>query len=170
MARRRPWREAACTALLAALLSAGCGGSGGDQAVGATLAPITSLRTSSLPKAEFLKRAVAHCNLVRRQAVRKYFGYLHSHGLKFSRAAIASNAQVLFDQITAPTYELEVQGIRALGAPRGDERRVLAILNAIQHGIEVGREKPLGYFYGESPFRPAYVLAGPYGLGPCATG
>jgi hypothetical protein len=158
-------------ALAAGLLAGGCGGGGSSEAAKTTAAPlrpIVSLRRSPHSKAAFVRRAVARCEAVRRRGVAEYERYMERNNLRFTRSDVVPHAAELFETVTAGIYERSVRDIRSLGAPQRDEQRLIAILNAIQHGIEAGRKDPASYFFGKSPFEPAYKLARPYGLGPCA--
>jgi hypothetical protein len=151
-----------------ALLHSGCGG--GRQAGEITVKPIPTVHSSSLTKAEFLKRADAICFEARRRAQMEFMRYLRRTGLAISRGAITKHAAEIYSAFNAPYYERQIEGIRALGAPKGDARRVTAILNAIKQGIAAGKSDPAGYLTGgQDPFGRAYGLATAYGLTRCAT-
>lgn len=179
MPAKRHRSEATCAVLagaIAAVLLAGCGGSGDGHAAEISLKPVPTLHTSPLAKPAFLKQATALCVRVREESMADYRDYFRRHGVKLTarnlRSSAAANAAGLYATVVIPTYRREVEGISALGAPRGDTQRVTAILNAIEQGIETGEREPLSYFFkgtvGKNPLHPAYLLAAAYGLGPCA--
>jgi hypothetical protein len=147
-------------------------GCGGDS--GSTHAPgrrFTSAHRSSLDKAEFLRRVDRICHAVRSKGARRLFAYFKRNGIRLGKAEIAPHATLIFHRFLGPVYKHEVAAIHALGAPHGDEKRVVTILNAIEEGIEKAKEDPVQYLYGSpGPFAGAYKLAVGYGLTKCATG
>jgi hypothetical protein len=143
---------AALVAVLAlALAAVGCGGSSDKK---------------SLSKAEFLKKGNAIC--------RKGNQELDAAGKKI----FSSNKKPSKAQMTAfvkgsiiPGVQREVDGIRGLGAPKGDESKVKAIVDAAQAGIDKGKQNPLSLAQqGEGPFKHADDLAKAYGLTVCGSG
>lgn len=153
----------------AALLLAGCGGSSGQTSAAAP-PPIPLVRASALSKAQFLKRADAVCTEGAKRLELEFRQYLRSIKFVPSRSEILRHAGQFFDRFQGPSNERQLAGIRALGAPRGDERKVTAILNAMQDAIAAARRDPAAYFYGGDPFGHAYKLAALYGLRNCAVG
>ena len=71
-------------------------------------------------------------------------------------------------RIVVPTLRSEVDAIRALGAPAGDEAQVKAILAATEHGIRQIEADPVGVLDGPPPaLREAGRLAQAYGSSEC---
>jgi hypothetical protein len=71
-------------------------------------------------------------------------------------------------RIVVPTLRSEVDAIRSLGAPAGDERRVGAILAATERGIRQIQADPVGVLDGPPPaLREAGRLAQAYGSSEC---
>ncbi len=71
--------------------------------------------------------------------------------------------------IAIPALEAEVRAIGSLGAPRGDEREVDAIVAATRRGIQQIRADPAGVVDGPPPaLRRAGRLARAYGSEECA--
>jgi hypothetical protein len=69
-----------------------------------------------------------------------------------------------------PPLEKEVQKLKALGAPSGDEAKVEAILAALGEAVEAGKENPQSLLVAEqTPFNRANALAKAYGLRICAS-
>jgi hypothetical protein len=70
--------------------------------------------------------------------------------------------------IAVPALEAEVQAIDSLGAPRGDEREVEAIIAATERGIAQIKADPAGVVDGPPPaLRKAGRLARAYGSTEC---
>jgi hypothetical protein len=71
--------------------------------------------------------------------------------------------------VLLPSVEDQVSKIRALGAPKGDEDQVNAILDAADEGVQKGKQDPLSLTKEGSagPFDKANKLANAYGLKTC---
>jgi hypothetical protein len=71
-----------------------------------------------------------------------------------------------------PTIQVEIDRIKALGAPQGDEAQVSAILDAAQAGLEKLEQDPQQLAKGGAApaFEQAQKLAGDYGLDQCGGG
>ena len=75
------------------------------------------------------------------------------------------------DETAVPTIQGEIDGIRAIGAPEGDEDQVNAILDAAQKGVDTISADPTAFGPGNAdPFAEANKLASDYGLTECAGG
>jgi hypothetical protein len=71
-------------------------------------------------------------------------------------------------KIVVPTLHSEVEAIRSLGAPAGDEGKVRAILAATERGIRQIEADPVGVLDGPPPaLREAGRLAQAYGSAEC---
>jgi hypothetical protein len=71
-------------------------------------------------------------------------------------------------RIVVPTLRSEVEAIRSLGAPAGDEAEVQAILAATERGIRQIEADPVGVLDGPPPaLREAGRLAQAYGSAEC---
>jgi hypothetical protein len=106
-------------------------GSGSSSESSSGGPPVT---TSSLSKAEFIKKATVACELERKNLVTEVTDFM-SEGLKEGKnekALIASMAKV----VMVPTVEAEMDAIRTIGVPAGDEDEIEAILATEQGGIE----------------------------------
>jgi hypothetical protein len=138
------------------LALAGCGSSGGSES------------TSSLTKAEFLKKGNAICAKGSEEINKAYE--------KFSREHVAGGktpSQALLDEAAAeivlPVRVREVRMLRALGAPSGQEEHVDTMLMAWEEGIEKGEEDPnsLRKAGPEFAFYKSYSMGIDYGLKKC---
>jgi len=168
-------------ALVAAGAVVGCGDDeeGDAQTAGATSAETaegaseegggdTAIATSSLSKKEFLKEANAAC-------VKRQKGALGS--LTAYEEANPANEKPLeewyADMIRAvilPPIEEEIEEIRAIGAPAGDEQQVEAFLEAEQKDVEevAALESVKTPLVVEDHFVESGDLAREYGLDRCS--
>jgi hypothetical protein len=142
----------------AALLVAGCGGGGGS----------TTITMSSIGKVQFVREADAICVKGSHQVEDAASEYLREHP-----KALQGKEELDFDKlvqtILVPAVEQELEELRALGAPKGDQGQVEAILVAVEEGREKSEEDPKPAVVGGSKaFVKANELAKEYGLELCA--
>lgn len=141
-----------------ALVWAGCGSSSDSN---------SEVTASSISKAQFIKEADAACKKGEEEIQEDF------------KAFAAENASVknpteeqfseLIDAVLVANIEREVEDIRALGAPKGDEQEVEAILVAREEGIEEAEAQPKRAVQGNmAGFEKADKLAKEYGFGSCA--
>jgi hypothetical protein len=135
--------------LAAALVVAGCGSS-----------------DSSISKAEFVKKADAVCKKGEEE-VQKDFGTFAKKHENVKKPTEADYAE-LVDAVLVENVEAEVNDIRALGAPEGDEKEVEAMLEAREESIEKAQDNPKAVIKSnEDIFGEASKLAKAYGLKEC---
>jgi ABC-type lipoprotein release transport system permease subunit len=137
----------AAAALLAlGVLAAGCGGSDDDSS------------TSDLTKAEWIAKADAICqqgNQEIEQAAKEQFG---------NQKPSAADVQQFARGVALLGTQDQVDQIRALGAPSGDEDQVNKILDTVQADIDKAKEAG---DIEESTFADGNALARQYGLKVC---
>lgn len=155
------------------LLAAGCGGgdettittstgaSGASGATGAAGQPLT--------KTSFIAQADAICQRGNKEVNaegKKIFGNLPK-GQKPSQQQQESFA----NDTLIPNIQNQVDAIRALTPPSGDEDQVKAITDAAQQAIDQAKSDPSSLFQnGNDPFAKADKLATDYGLKVCGEG
>jgi len=182
-------------ALLVGLLAAGCGGDDDDGAsAGAATTEAASdgdagstggdadsdstggdadgdsAETKTIPKAEFVKRANAICRSTLEKITSEVFPVLEKSVDKSEDAKAAAEAS-LVPTVLVPGLQAEIDEIRALGVPSGDEEQVEAFLGAVQEIVDQGKADPesLGSSAVE-PYAEAAALADKYGLISCPYG
>jgi hypothetical protein len=134
--------------LAAALIAAGCGG--GDDNSDTT--------TTSLTKAAWIAKADAICqqgNQEIEQAAKQQFG---------NQQPTAAEVQDFGTGTALPATQTQVDKIRALGAPSGDEDQVNKLLDTVQADID--KAKAVGDVE-DSTFADGNALAKQYGLQVC---
>ncbi len=155
---------------VALLLAGGCGDdAGGDDTEGAADATPT-ITTSSLTKAEFLARGNAICADGRRQFLPRMSAYIERRypDEEVTPEIFADAIHVVF----LPMLETQIEEIRELGAPRGDEQTIETFLDTLQAKIDVIEtwQRVPSRFPVDREFRPAGELAREYGLLTCGYG
>lgn len=152
MRRKHMPRALFAATLAVGLIAAGCGG--GDDESG--------IATSAFTKAEWIAQADEICSVgdrkLERDAEQVFAG--HRPPTKGALAEFGRKAVV-------PGVQDQVDRIRALGAPEGDEEQVEAILTAAEEALEEVRANPAS-LEGGGPFAEVNALAAEYGLDECA--
>ena len=136
-------------ALVALFAFAGCGG--GDD-------------TTQLTKAEFTKQANAGCkehSKERDELFKKVTSELDAS--EVTRA----DQENLIDEVLLPPFEKDIENLKSLGAPAGDEQQVEEIIKAMEDAIKNVEEKPLVALRTNSQFAEARAAAVKYGLDDC---
>jgi hypothetical protein len=149
-----PRRLAVTTAVAATLivgLAAGCGSSNSS-----------TTSTAALSKPEFLAKGNAICTA-------------GNHKLNAAEAALGKNPSQA--QITAfatssfaPIIQAQIDGLRGLGAPSGDQATVTKFLALAQQGLDKVKSNPSLLAGGADSFAAFRKVAHPYGLTACASG
>lgn len=152
----------------------GCGGGGGsgsssgDSTVQST-GGSEAVGTSSLDKAEFVKQADEICAEESELFLKSITNYMAKHPPQ----AGESEQEVAADgvrQTLLPKFQNQIDRVRELGAPAGEEEEVEAILEAMQHAVDslAQRNEVALATDIDKEFKPAGKLAVQYGLENCA--
>jgi len=160
-------------AVSAGLIAAGCGGSssttttvsgasGASGATGAAGQPLT--------KVAFIAQADAICERGNKELNaegKKVFGNLP----KGQKPSAAQQQKFITDSVI-PNIQNQIDAIRALTPPSGDEDQVKAIVDAAQQALDKAKADPSAFFQGgkNDPFAKANKLASDYGLKVCGQG
>ncbi len=143
------------------LAAAGCGGDDEEAS------------TSSITKAEFIRKADAICKKGDRQVEEKFAAFLKENEelLKtsdVSEAELAAGSAEVAETILIPGARKEMETLRALEAPSGDEDQIEEILDALDESIERSEEDPQAAVMSNlEVFRRPKGLAEEYGLKVC---
>lgn len=139
-------------ALIAALIAAGCGGSDGE----------------SISKEAFIAKADAIC---RKSNERMEAGF--ASVLKDIRNVTKlkpAEYEEVVDEVMVPNIEREIEQLKALGIPAGDEERVEAMLAALEEGKETAERNPEAVnASSDAVFGIASRIADEYGLEVCGS-
>jgi hypothetical protein len=139
-------------AFAAGMIAAGCGGS--DEGSG--------VETAGLSKDQWIAQANRICAVgdreLEKEAERVFAGHKPPTEGELSRFG---------REVVVPGVQAQVDQIRALDAPKGDEDEIEAIFAAAEDAIDEVRAKP-ATLEGGGPFAEVNALAGEYGLDECA--
>jgi len=136
-------------AAVTALVVAGCGGGGDD-----------STSTSSLAKPAWIAKADAICqqgNQEIEQAANEQFG-------KQGQEPTDEQIQQFTSETVVPSVQRQIDQIKDLGAPSGDEDQVNKILDTVQADIDKAKSATT---LPDDPFADGNALATQYGLKVC---
>jgi hypothetical protein len=144
-------------AIAAALAASGCGGDDDEDT--------TAAGGEAPSKQEFISEADAICRQGDKeieQAAGREFG-------KGQEPSQQEQQQFVTDTVV-PNIKNQIDEIRALTPPQGDEGRITAILDAAESGLDKIERNPSVLNEGgggANPFAQANKLAGEYGLTAC---
>ena len=136
--------------VVAALVVAGCGG-GDDE-------------PSALTKAEFVKQGNSICKEGRSEREKLFQTFTAE--VKAGQVT-REDQESLVTVILKPPYEKTIEGLEGLGAPEGDEKKVEAIIAAMEKGLAKAEANPLVSLRSNIQFAEANSLAAKYGLTEC---
>src|SRR5438270_5181613 len=140
--------------LILVVVAAGCGSS--------------SKSTPALTKAEFLKKGNAICKKGNQQINQVAHKVFPNQKARPSRAQVTKFATGTI----IPSVQSQISGVKALGAPKGDEAKVNAIVTTAQAALDRDKKDPLVLTTSSQmdPFAKANKLAKAYGLTVCGSG
>lgn len=121
-------------AISIAAIMAGCGGDDDSGSAASAAGGGETVTTSSLSKAEYVKRASALCRPKKEGVFKKTVAYLE-RGRSEGRPEPVVLAEAA-KAVLLPVVEARIAIVRKLGAPAGDEDEIEAMLVAQQEGVE----------------------------------
>jgi hypothetical protein len=153
-------------------VAAGCGGGDGSGSESKSVGDKSTVNThtGSLSKKEFIRKAGAICLAAHERSAAEFAKYVNDHEVPTSGPGLIAKATDVVAKVFVPVYELQIEKINALGAPKGDLPQVNTMLTAMQQGIERAKQHPLQFIRRPTAFSRASKLATAYGLSACGTG
>ena len=135
------------------LLVAGCGG--GD---------------ASITKAELIRKGDAICENADNAEFEGSIKYEKAHAEEYSNLPPGVAVRKLRDVVGLPVILKQAEELEALGAPKGDEEEVKAIIVGIEEAVKKGEQKPasLEATTSANPFSHVNRLAQEYGFKACS--
>jgi hypothetical protein len=143
--------------LVVGVCVAGCGSS--SSTTGETTATIT--------KAEFVAKGNAVCVKGEKAQEAEINAYVKKHGLENKKPTKAQNVE-LVETVLAPNIQSQIDGVKALGAPGGEEQQVNSALELSQQTLEKIEANPELAFGKGNPFAAAGKQLHALGLKKCA--
>jgi hypothetical protein len=140
------------------LVAAGCGS---DSS--------TTDSTASLTKAEFLKQGNAVCAAGNKKLEAGFESFAKEHNLSEKNEPTEAEFEELAETVLVPGVQGQVDGLRALGTPEGDEGELDELLTNAEEAVEEVEEEPMliAEENGEEPFSTVNKEARAYGLTTC---
>jgi hypothetical protein len=143
-------------ALVGAMLIAGCGSSDNSET------------TASLTKAQFLKQGNAICKAGNEETNEGFESFSKEHNLGHKEPSEAQFEE-LSETVLAPSVSKQIEEVRALGTPEGDEGEVDEFLTNAEEALEKVEEEPalISAEGKEGPFYSVNKEAAAIGLTSC---
>jgi hypothetical protein len=149
---------AAIAALVAvAAIVAGCG-SGGD----------TTDEMVTLTKTEFIKQGDAICKQGNEASEKEAEEFAEDNDFKLEKAS-KEQLEEAVSEVLVPNLEGQIEELEALGAPKGDEGKVEAIVSSLEEATSEIEDDPGLVFQGDVLKKPS-KLADDYGFKVCGEG
>ena len=141
--------------MIIALIAAGCGDSDDDDTT-----------TASLTKAEFLKQGNAICSAGNREIEADFEAFAKENNLE-NKAPSDAQFEEIAESTLIPSVSKQVEELRALGVPSGEEDQVDTLLDNAEEAVEELEEDPGSLSGNEDPFADVNQEARAYGLTAC---
>jgi len=140
-----------------ALIAAGCGSS--DDSTD------TVEETVTLSKTEFIKQGDQICERAEKESETEAEEFAEENDFELEKAS-EEQLEEAIGEVLVPALDRQVEEIKALGAPEGDEEQVEAITAALEDASADVADDPSQAFEGE-PLEKASKLAKEYGFEVC---
>jgi hypothetical protein len=135
--------------LAASVALAACGGGSGGDGSGSTESGGTTPTqgdTGSIGRSEFIRQADAACTKGQKTVEAEVKAYLKKSNVKEIGEADETQQEEVIETIAIPSLRTQIDEIRGLGAPSGEEAQVEGFLAAAEEGIEKGEDDPQAMF------------------------
>lgn len=158
MRRRVIYGTALAALLIVGACVAGCGSSSST----------TTETTAAISKAEFVKQGNAVCAKGEKAQEAGVNAYAKEHGLKGNQEPTKAQQTEIVETVFVPNIQSQINGVKALGAPSGEEQQVSAALEAAQQALDKAKANPAVFFGNEDLFAAAGKQLHALGLKECA--
>jgi hypothetical protein len=123
--------------------------------------------SSSLSKAQFVKKGNAICTKGNEDINKGFEKFSREHKLSEQNQPNQAELAEAAEEILLPRVTEQIEALRGLGAPEGDEAKVEKILGAAEKAVEEAEEDPRSLRGSNTPFSKPNKLAREYGLTVC---
>jgi hypothetical protein len=127
----------------------------------------TTETTAAITKAEFVAKGNAVCAKGEKAQEAEINAYVKKHGLEKKKPTKAQNAEIV-ETVLVPNIQSQIDGVKALGAPSGEEQQVNSALELSQQTLEKIEANPELAFGKGDPFAAAGKQLHALGLKECA--
>ncbi len=146
-------------ALIVGVCVAGCGSSNSTT---------TTETTATITKAEFVAKGNAVCIKGEKAQEAEINAYAKKHGFNENQQPTKAQNAELVETVLVPNIQSQIDGVKALGAPSGEEQQVNSALELSQQTLEKIEANPELAFGKEDPFAAAGKQLHALGLKECA--
>jgi hypothetical protein len=143
--------------LIIGVCVAGCGSSSST----------TTETTTAITKAEFVAQGNAICVKGEKAQEAEINAYVKKHGLENKKPTQAEQAEMV-ETVFAPNIQSQIDAVKALGAPSGEEQQVSSALETSQQTLDKAKANPALFFSNEPLFAAAGKQLHALGLKDCA--
>lgn len=158
MRRRMICGLALMAALIVGVCVAGCGSSSNST---------STETTAAISKAEFVAKGNAVCVKGEKAQEAEINAYVKKNGLESKKPSKAQEAE-LVESVLVPNVQSQINGVKALGAPSGEEQQVSSALELSQQTLEKIEANPELAFGKKNAFAAAGKQLHALGLKECA--
>ena len=145
-------------ALVVGVCVAGCGSSSNST---------STETTAAISKAEFVAKGNAVCVKGEKAQEAEINAYVKKHGLENKKPSKAQEAEIV-EAVLVPNVQSQIDGVKALGAPSGEEQQVSSALELSQQTLEKIEANPELAFGNNDTFAAAGKQLHALGLKECA--
>lgn len=158
MRRRMIYGLVVMAALIVGVCVAGCGSSSNST---------STETTGAISKAEFVTKGNAVCVKGEKAQEAEINAYVKKNGLGNKKPSKAQEAE-LVETVLVPNIQSQINGVKALGAPSGEEQQVSSALELSQQTLEKIEANPELAFGKNDTFAAAGKQLHALGLKDCA--
>lgn len=141
------------------LVVAGCGSSSDSTS--------DSTATASLTKAEFVKQGNKVCEEGNKNANAEFEEFSKENNLSETEEPPKAVQEEAIEQVLIPNINGQIEAVRALGTPEGDEGELEELLTTEEEVLEEAEDEPTSLFETTAKQKEANKLATEYGLTVC---
>jgi hypothetical protein len=150
-------------ALVAALVFAVC-----VSGCGSSSSSTTTETTAAITQAEFVAKGNAICVKGEKAQEAAVNAYFKKHGIKEHQKPTKAQLTEVAETVLVPNIQSQIDGVKALGAPSGEEQQVSAALETAQQTLDRVKANPTLAFENENLFAATGKQLHALGLKKCA--
>jgi hypothetical protein len=143
--------------LFAGLLVAGCGSSSSSTTT-----------TAAITKAEFVAKGNASCVANQKKQQAEITAFVKKLGINEKEEPTKAQQKEIVDSVYVPNVQNQIDYVKGLGAPSGEEQQVTAALDSAQETLNKVKADPELAFAKQSPFKATGEMLHALGLTQCA--
>jgi basic membrane lipoprotein Med (substrate-binding protein (PBP1-ABC) superfamily) len=148
---------------IAGLLIAGCGSSSSTSS-----STSTTTTTAAISKAEFIAKGNVICLAGNKTQNASFERFAKEHGLSEKSEPNKAQTEELVETVFAPNIQRQIDAIKALGAPSGEEQQLNEALETAQEALSKVEANPELFKGKQNPFHEAGLKLHALGLVKCA--